>query len=156
MIGTSDEVLLWLTRDSRYAPLLGMSRQRLVGLRKHLACGELGEQAKESMLMRLCRRMEALSPENCDLPCAVRRVRSGYVLPAIVRDKHGRLYSELSLVRMCRRDIRFAGLHLDHVCGAITRGEYPSHEVVRSLLRAKGWTMTEPRCVLPSVWEVRA
>ena len=53
MIGTSDEILMWLTEHSEYAPLLQMSRQRLVGLRKHLRCGEVSEGRKDEILERL-------------------------------------------------------------------------------------------------------
>ena len=60
MTGTSDEVLMWLTEHSEFAPLLQMSRQRLVGLRKHLRCGEVSEQKKDEILERLKNRMAAL------------------------------------------------------------------------------------------------
>ncbi len=164
MIGTSDEILQWLTRQSRYAPLMCISRQRLVGLRKHLYSNELSEERKEELLLRLQRRIDNLIAEGkaqefltmfgCSTP-EVRCLRKRYVLPAVVRDKHGKYFQETTLIRMVAHEEKMADLHLDKVCGAITRGDLPSEAVVREVLRRKGWTMFEPRHCLPSVWEVR-
>lgn len=160
MIGTSNEVLLWLTRHSEWAELLGMSRQRLVGLRKHIADGGISEERKEEILTRMNIRVEQIrngtmyGQSNISLPSVVRCVRKRYVLPAVVRDKHGKFFSEVTLVRMVEREEKMCGLNLDMVCRAIKRGDLPSREVVREVLNRKGWTMFEPRQVLPSVWEV--
>ncbi len=163
MIGTSNEILQWLTRHSEYAPLMCISRQRLVGLRKHLYCNELGEERKEELLFRLQRRIEQLRAAGeygCGmtlLGCVksdVRLLRKRYILPAVVRDKHGKYFQETTMVRMVAHEEKMQDLHLDKVCGAITRGDLPSEEVVREILRRKGWTMFEPRYEMPSVWEV--
>lgn len=163
MIGTSNEILQWLTRQSEYAPLMCISRQQLVGLRKHLYSNELSEERKEELLLRLQRRIEALRAEGkaaefqpllgC-IKTEVRCLRRRYMLPAVVRDKHGKYFQETTLIRMVAHEERMQDLHLDKVCGAITRGDLPSEEVVREVLHRKGWTMFEPRHELPSVWEV--
>lgn len=158
MRGTSDEILLWLTEHSEYAPLLQMSRQRLVGLRKHLRYDEVSEDRKEEILERLKNRSSALqtSPiRNINIPLiTVKKMRSRYVLPAIVRDHHGKFYSEVTLIKMVEREEKMKDLHLDMVCRAIKRGDMPSKEVVREVLNRKGWNIFEERMVLPSVWEI--
>lgn len=140
-----------------------ISRQRLVGLRKHLYSNELSEERKEELLLRLKQRIDALRTEGkasefqpllgC-IKTEVRCLRRRYMLPAVVRDKHGKYFQETTLIRMVAHEERMQDLHLDKVCGAITRGDLPSEEVVREVLRRKGWTMFEPRHELPSVWEV--
>ncbi len=158
MRGTSDEVLMWLTEHSEYAPLLQMSRQRLVGLRKHLRYDEVSEERKEEILERLKNRSSALqtsSIRNINIPLiTIRKVRSQYILPAVVRDHHGKFYNEVTLIKMAEREEKMKDLHLDMVCRAIKRGDLPSKEVVREVLNRKGWNIFEERMVLPSVWEV--
>ncbi len=158
MRGTSDEILMWLTEHSEYAPLLQMSRQRLVGLRKHLRYDEVSEDRKDEILERLQNRMAALQSQSNSrsntLPKAVRKVRGQYVLPAIVRDHHGKFYNEVTLIKMAEREEKMKDLHLDMVCRAIKRGDLPSKEVVREVLNRKGWNIFEERMILPSVWEV--
>lgn len=158
MRGTSDEILEWLTHHSEYAELMQMSRQRLVGLRKHLSCGEVSETRKDEILERLQNRMAALqSSPICpviNLPRAIRKVRSQYVLPAIVHDHHGKFYNEVTLIKMVEHEEKMRDLNLDMVCRAIKRGDLPSKEVVREVLNRKGWNIFEERMVLPSVWEV--
>ena len=158
MRGTSDEVLWWLTEHSEYAPLMGMSRQRLVGLRKHLRCGEVSESRKDEILARLQNRMENLRTSQSSityrLPNAIRKVRSQYILPAVVRDHHGKFYNEVTLIKMVAEEKRMSDLNLDMVVRAIKRGDLPSREVVREVLNRKGWNIFEEREVLPSVWEV--
>lgn len=158
MKGTSDEVLEWLTHHSEYAELMQMSRQRLVGLRHHLSLGDVSEDRKDEILERLQKRIEALqslsSSRSIRLPRVVRKVRNRYVLPAIVRDHHGKFYNEVTLIKMVERDERMRDLNLDMVCRAIKRGDLPSKEVVREVLNRKGWNIFEDRMVLPSVWEV--
>lgn len=158
MTGTSDEVLMWLTEHSEFAPLLQMSRQRLVGLRKHLRCGEVSEHKKDEILERLKNRMAALETSPLRTinipPHTIRKVRGQYVLPAIVRDHHGKFYNEVTLIKMVEREEKMKDLNLDMVCRAIKRGDLPSKEVVREVLNRKGWNIFEERMILPSVWVV--
>lgn len=158
MRGTIDEVLEWLTYHREYAPLMQMSRQRLVGLRWRLNQGSLSEEYKEQLLERLKNRIDALESvnicPNSNLPSSPRKVRDAYILPAIVRDHHGRFFTELALIKMAERDKKMHDLNLGWVCGAMKRGGYPSKEVVREVLNRKGWNMFEERMKLPSVWEV--
>ena len=160
MIGTSNEILLWLSRHSEYAPLLQMSRQRLVGMRKHLYCNEIGEETKEEILLRLKNRIAGLQNgithhDGClhgirDVRC----LRPRYILPAVVRDKHGKFFQETTMVRMVAREEKMADLNLDKVCATMKYGCLPSERIVREVLRRKGWNIFEPRHELPSVWEV--
>lgn len=161
MIGTSNEILMWLSRHSEYAPLLQMSRQRLVGMRKHLYCNEIGEQTKEEILLRLKNRIaglqESTTHHSANLTCGIRDVRclrERYLLPAVVRDKHGKFFQETTMVRMVADEEKMADLNLDKVCATMKYGCLPSERIVKEVLRRKGWTMFEPRHELPSVWEV--
>lgn len=163
MIGTCNEILLYLTRHSEYAPLFQMSRQRLVGMRKHLYGNEIAETTKEKMLLDLKNRIYRLRNDekfilkSLDIKFLlidIQKLRNRYILPAVVRDKHGKYFQETTMVRMVAHEEKMQDLHLDKVCGAITRGDLPSEEVVREVLRRKGWTMFEPRYEMPSVWEV--
>lgn len=158
MKGTSNEVLMWLTEHSGYAQLMQMSRQRLVGLRKHLRCNEVSERRKDEILERLEKRMSALkstkSGSTYEGLGMVRKVRNQYILPAVVRDHHGKFFSELTLLKMVEDEEKMRDLNLERVCRTFKRGDFPSKEIVREVLNRKGWSMFEERTVLPSVWEV--
>ena len=152
---------MWLSRHSEYAPLLQMSRQRLVGMRKHLYCNEIGEQTKEEILLRLKKRIAGLQESTThhggDLTCGIRDVRclrERYLLPAVVRDKHGKFFQETTMVRMVADEEKMADLNLDKVCATMKYGCLPSERIVKEVLRRKGWNIFEPRHELPCVWEV--
>ena len=163
MIGTSSEILLWMTEFSAWSELLLMSRQRLVGLRKHLQDGSLSEQQKEELLKRFQKNLDFVKCNHFEcnhryqkmrLPSVVHCIRERYILPAVVKDKRGRIYNELTMIKMFAREQMFEDLNLERVCYATKCGRMPSREVVREVLRRKGWTMFEDRCELPSVWEI--
>lgn len=149
---------MWLTWHCEYAPLMQMSRQRLVGLRKHLSCDEVSERRKDEILDRLQKRVEALKTSSVrndiSTPRIIRKIRGQYILPAIVRDHHGKFYSELTLLKIVEREEKMRDLNLDMVCRAIKRGDFPSKEVVREVLNRKGWNIFEERMTIPSVWEI--
>lgn len=145
MVGTIDEILLYLTLKTENAEALEMSRQRLVGLRKHLKHGELSEQKKISLLERYNKNVVHFS---------IRCVREAFDLPAIVRDKKGRFFTEQSLLLMVEHEEKMEGLHLNKVCSHLRRGEFPSKDIVREVLRRKGWTMFREREHVPSLWLV--
>ena len=172
MIGTSTEILSWFASDSRYANLLDMSRQRLVWFRMKLKENHgLSEERKEEYLKKIqdnlnsvrigtsgryssrysSRYSRGYSGEVYTLTC----LRKRYILPAVVCDHHGRLFHENTLIKMCYRKKEFADLNLANICNALGReGRLPKEDVVRELLRRKGWNMVEPRHVLPSVWKI--
>ena len=160
MKGTSSEVLEWLTHHREYAPLMQMSRQRLVGLRERLRNGSLGERRKEEILERLEKRIFSLQNDQCRNDFCqhspVRKVRPEYILPAVVRDHHGKFFQETTMIKMVAKEEKMHDLNLDMVCRAIKRGDLPSKEVVREVLRRKGWYIFEERMVLPAVWEVES
>lgn len=159
MKGTSDEVLEWLTHHTEYAPLMQMSRQRLVGLRKRLRRTEVSEQVKEELLERLKNRVEAL---KCTEVCAVsgmcptiRKVRDRYVLPAVIKDTKGRLFHETTFIKVVQHEKMLKDLNLTRVVrSGIDNGKLPSKEVVHEAVKRKHWSILEERMVLPSVWEV--
>lgn len=143
MIGTMDEILLWLVLDWHNAEKLNMSRQRMQYVRDHYR--DYSEERKRKWF-------EAYQQNS---PHTIRKVRDRYVVPAVVCDKKGRRYTEVTFVRsLAREKERFADLNLDKVLAVMKTGALPSEGVVRQLLhRKKGW-MIEPRVELPSVWEV--
>lgn len=154
MIGTIDEVLLYITEKSEWAPLLRMSRQRLVGLRTRLKKNNLGEDYKRKLLFRLRDTSHAPTCRFNTMPIEVRLIRERYVLPAVVRDKHGKFFTELSLVKICWQSGGYEDLHLAQVYSAMHQGKFPRMELLCELLRRKGWTLFEARYEMPSVWEV--
>lgn len=163
MIGTCNEILLYLTRNSEVAPLFQVSRQRLVGLRKHLYGNEIAEATKEKMLIDLKNRIAGLrsdekfmskSIDKKFLLIDIRKIRNRYVLPAVVRDKHGKYFQETTFIRMVCNEKKMEDLNLGKVCASMKYGCLPLETTVREALRRKGWTMFEPRQELPSVWEV--
>lgn len=158
MIGTSNEVLMWITHHHEYAELMQMSRQRLVGLRKHLMYGEVSERRKDEILERLQKRIEALQISavryNISPLRNVKKIRGQYILPAVVRDHHGKFFSELTFIKMVEKEEKMQDLNLDMVCRAMKRGDFPTERVVREALNRKGWYVFEKRTILPSVWEV--
>lgn len=145
MVGTIDEILLYITLDFKNAELLDMSRQRLVGLRKHIP-NELSEARKAELIARYNDRVAGYKRVTC--------LREAFHLPAIVRDHKGRFYTEQSLLLMVEHEEKMQGLHLDKVCEHIRNGQFPNKETVREVLRRKGWTMFREREHVPSLWQV--
>lgn len=138
MIGTCWEILLFATYDSRFANILNMSRQRLVGLRKHINEKNISKKKIDLYLI--------------DLSAVC--IRPSFTLPAIVRDKHGKFFNELTMIRMVASEEKMRDLNLGKVCASIKQGQFPNKETVREVLRRKGWTMFAEREVVPSIWEL--
>lgn len=158
MVGTSDEVLEWLTHHVYYAPLMQMSRQRLVGLRHKLHEGTVSEQRKDELLERLNNRINflkrtSMSSVDCE-QYHIRKVRGRYVLPAVVMDRKGRIYNELTMIKIMKHREELQDLNIHMVYRAVKRGDFPTIEVRNEVLRRLGWKVVEERMVLPSVWEV--
>ena len=180
MKGTAKEILLYLTTDHRFAPLMNMSRQRLVGLRKLLYINRISPEKQEALLQSLSERMSKLkNPDSCkpfstglistelngderdwypkpvllEVP-EVRLVRERVLLPAVVSDHKGRLFLETTMVRQFAREECMKELNLDFVVDKIKQGRLPELDVVREVMRRKGWYMVEERYDLPSIWEV--
>lgn len=157
MIGTANEIIDYLSRHSEYAQYMSMSRQRLAGLRVRLRTGTISEKRKQELLENLQKRLESLrdsSPSGLLSVPMVRCKRPSYTLPAIVRDHHGKLFTEIAVIKMAARETSMRDLNLNHVCGTFNVGYLPSEQTLRTVLKRKGWNLFEPRMVLPSVWEV--
>lgn len=180
MVATTHDLLLFLTTDYRYAPLLNMSRQKLVGLRNRLYYNKLPESQKELMLSRLMERIEKLKNPSSQRPIStgsvstrnrngevrslpvpvyldvpdIRLIRKSLVLPAVVRDHHGKFFQETTMIRMFYREHMFDDLHLEHVIAMMQTGAMPSEKIVREMIRRKNWTMFAERYELPSLWQV--
>ena len=160
MKGTSFEVLEWITHHQEYAPLMQMTRQRLVGLRHRLSKRTISAAMAEEMLENLKKRILSLQSSiiSCDY-CwlhAPQKVRDAYVLPAVVRDHRGRFFHEMTFLKMYRDDEQMQDLNLGYVLGSMKRNHLPSKNVVREALNRKGWTIFEERMELPSVWEIES
>lgn len=147
MIGTIDEILLYITLDTGNAKQLEISRQRLVGLRKRLTCGELSEKKKIELVSRFNNNVSPYKKISC--------LREAFDLPAIVRDHKGRFYTECSFLLLVEHELKMQGLHLNKVCEHVRFGHFPSKDVVREALRRKGWTMFREREHVPSLWEIK-
>lgn len=161
MIGTSKELLLLLSKDSKYANLLNMSRQRLVWFRMKVAQDGFSEQRIEEYLKKIQKNLDSsrVGTRRGDSFyefSTVRCVRQQYVLPAVVCDHHGRLFLETALVKACSRSKEYDDLNLKYVVMAMGNDcqHLPNEEIVRELLRRKGWYMVEPRYVVPAIWEI--
>jgi len=176
MIGTSTEILLWLSNDYRYAPLFCMSRQKLVGLRRRLYDNRLTLDGRDRLLQNLCDRIKKLTnpvsttdvstmpsvpderkwyPKTILLPVPeVRCVRKGMIIPAVIHDKKGRAFTETTFLRMIADEWQMKDLHIDKVLGMMKAGGLPDKKIVREALRRKEWNMFVDRYELPSVWEV--
>ena len=180
MIGTSTEILLWLSSDYRYAPLFGMSRQRLVGLRKRVIDDRMSVEARDAMLERLSKRLEKLTTATFALPPeskerrdighdgrqkaypkpvllevpVVQLVRKGMLCPAVVRDHRGRFFHETTFIRMMKDSPLMADLHLEKVMGPLEQGKLIAWETLVEVARRKDWDITAKRIELPSIWEV--
>lgn len=157
MIGTAKEILLWLASDTRNAKLLNMSRQRLVCFRTWLKQDSISEERMEEYIKNLKKnsdkiRMGSDGGLSCGLYSAI-CLRKKYILPAVVCDHRGRLFHETALVKACMSKPGYEDLNLSKVVNVMGReGCLPSEQIVRELLRRKGWNMVEPRHILPSVW----
>lgn len=158
MRGSSTEVLMWITYHHEYAEMLQMTRQRLVGLRHKLRENKVSEEKREMLLEKLQKRIDFLQTNvvrtrYCSL-CNVRKIRDKYILPAVVKDHHGKFFSELTFIKMVAGEEKMRDLKLEFECRVIKRGDFPKKEVVREALNRKGWSIFEERMELPSVWEV--
>lgn len=138
MVGTSEEVLLQVFEDSRYAEMLFISRQRMYSLRGHLKAGDMSYTRQAELLTK----------------CGAKMLRERFDLPAIVRDHKGRFYTELSLLLMVEPEHQMSDLNLNKVCSSIRQGQFPKKETVREVLRRKGWTMFRERETIPAIWQI--
>jgi hypothetical protein len=158
-----------------------MSYQRLTGLRKRLYYNRLTESAKEQMMQRLCERIKKLKnpsssgvistrpisthrakdgeidtfpkPVYLDVP-DIKCVRKGFIIPAVVRDHHGKFFQETTLIKVMSKRECMSDLNLDRVVNMMKTGAFPSKDVVREVIRRVGWNMYEERYDMPSLWQV--
>ena len=144
MVGTIDEILFHIALKTENANALCMSRQRLVHLRCHIP--ELSEDTKRMYLNRYQNSVGHYGKLRC--------LREDKIIPAVVRDKHGKFFTEQTLLLMVEREEKMNGLHLNRVCEHIRLGQLPNENIVREVLRRKGWTMFQERTYLPSIWEL--
>lgn len=131
MVGTSYEILLYLSYQHSTAERLGIHYQRLVRMRPRIASKNYDEQTISDMLLRL------------DCRC----LREQVCIPAVIRDKDGHLWDEKSFVK---------NFLTDEICKKIRVEKFSTRTItsveLRRLSRIMRATIVQHRMILDSVW----
>lgn len=138
MIGTSFEMLLYFSYVHGTAEVLGMSHQRLTAYRDRIARQNIDEDVVIKHLTKL----------SCTC------IRPQVIVPAVIRDKSGRLFDENTYARLfltediekdiCRK------LKKDRA--GLTYGGHLIERAYKIFLKTKSAHFEQPRITLPSVW----
>lgn len=138
MVGTSSEMLLLLSYKHETAARLGVTTQRLQGIRNRVSAHNYSEEAVVEMLSRL------------DCKC----IRPKRIIPAVIQDKNGRIFTEQTFARMFFSQ-EFAdkwGVSYTYQKAAIDRGDFMNKPLLKHLLHSKRAWIVEERVELDSIW----
>lgn len=138
MIGTASEMLLFFAYRKETAAILGVTLERLRGIRTRVSNHNYSEEALVEML------------EKLECKC----IRPKYILPAVVKDKEGRIFTEQTFARTYFTQ-EFAekwGVNYNRIMAALKRGMYMNKPLLKHLLRSKRAWIIEDRVELDSVW----
>lgn len=143
MIGTDWEILLYASYTS-LADKWELSHNRLLVMRKYINKHKLSVSIRTDMLNKI----------------GAKQLRPSYTLQGIIKDRYGRIFTEESFIRMFineNKDDRYDDLHIKDVKARLKRGNLPSSELVKEVVKRKGkdWLIVEPRFQVPSVWELK-
>ena len=131
MVGTSYEILLYLSYQHSTAERLGIHYQRLVRMRPRIASKNYDEQTLSDMLRRL------------DCRC----LREQVCIPAVIRDKDGHLWDEKSFVK---------NFLTDEICKKIRVEKFSTRTITPAELcrssEPQSATIVKSRMTLDSVW----
>lgn len=141
MIGTSYEMLLYFSHLHSTGLKLGFSPTRMYELRKRIKRMNYGEDTIIEYLKKL------------DCTC----VREKVLVPAIIRDKKGRIFDEITFTRLylsediakdiCRKQ------RLSDTRWLYVRKGMLTDRALKIFLKTKGAHKVQERVVLPSVWK---
>lgn len=137
MFGTGREILRAASHYGRFMNQLDLSAQGGIRIRKHLDNG-MSEEQLEDYLVRI----------------GARKIRDKVVVPAAIKDKKGRLFTEATFLLSVENEKMFDDLNLNLVCGHIRIGELPNERIVREVMRRKKAYIFAQRVVLPAIWEL--
>lgn len=138
MIGTSYEMMLYMTYLHNVPEVLGVTKQRLVKLRERISNKRISEEVLIDMLTKL--------------DCV--QVRPSMTLPAIVRDKNGYLYTEYSYVKMffTQELADKYEVSKNKIISIAEANKSIDRALFKHLLRRRQAHVIIPQEVLPSVW----
>jgi hypothetical protein len=137
MIGTATEMLLYLSYSSRDFKKICTTNTTLVRLRSKLGADAYAEETMAEWLKRL----------GCS------QIRPRVVVPAIIIDRHQRVFDEHSFVKLymspfVQKEIE-RKLDMENI---YTKEGCLHPRALKIFLRKKKAYMKYQRCVLPSVW----
>lgn len=138
MIGNSYEVLLLMSYQHDFSVKLSMTPQKVLSLRNVISMRKISEAEMCDILTRL------------DCKC----IRPQVVMPAIVRDKNGRIFDEFKFFRLhFTPDIakRF-GLNYNLMLGVLDKGRMPSERALKHIIWKHRASIVYGRETLPSIW----
>lgn len=140
MIGTSFEMLLYFSLFHQTGLKLGLSPNRMFAMRKRIKLMNYREETVIEYLTKL------------DCTC----VREKALIPAIVRDKKGRIFDEVTFTRLYLTDEIAADIcrKLKSNIGNIyVHKGMLTDRALKIFLKTKGAHKEQDRVVLPSVWK---
>lgn len=138
MIGTSYEMMLYMSYLHDVRTRLGLSAARMVRIRERISSKKISEDKLIEMLSQL--------------DCV--QIRPAMVLPAIVRDKNGRLFDERTFVKLffAQETADRYGFDRAKVISAVERGKFADRVLMKHIVRSKQAHIIVPRETIPSVW----
>lgn len=138
MIGLADEMLLYLSYSSKDFKKVCCTNYSVIQLRYRLGQGAYGEEQMAEWLTKL----------GCI------QIRPQVVIPAVIIDRHKRVFDEHTFVRLyctdSMKDDLKRKLNMETI---FIRGGYLHERALKIFLRKRKAYVDAPRCVLPSVWE---
>lgn len=141
MIGTDWEILLYASYTS-LADKWELSHKRLLVMRKYINERKLSVSTRTDMLNKI----------------GARQLREAFVVPALVVDKRGRFFTELTFYKYFRKYYEKNNTDIDfvHIQGNVTRGCLPSEETTAELIRRthSHFKLYAERYYVPAIWEL--
>lgn len=138
MIGTSYEMLLYLSYFPSTWDKLGLHPQRLTRLRNRISFKNYPEDTMTDWLTKL------------DCKC----VRPKIVLPAVVRDRFGKTYDENTFLQLfLTQEIADKwGINRQSVYDTIARGLFVDIATLKHVIRSRRGAIVQQRFTLDSIW----
>ena len=137
MIGTANEMLLYLSYSSRDFKKVRESNKSIIKIRNHVSRDEYSEKQMSKMLQQL----------GCTM------IRPRVVVPAIIVDRHKRVFDEYTFIKTYMSPFVEEELKRKLSMEDIYTKEGCLHPRAMTIfLHKKKAYISAPRCVLPSVW----
>lgn len=138
MIGTGYELLYYFTFDHNAREKLGFDHHHMRKVRERIVAKNFSEETLTEMLEK----------------CGCHKLRSKYVVPAVLRNKKGnKIYDERTVLYAIKQE-DYPEFDIKHIQSRIA-GEncLPDKKVIHKIVRRGNFKILAERITLDSVWE---